>query len=54
MKSTTMTCEICGTIVRYGKRVKTGRKLCLDCWKLKDSKKPTKGAKSGNETPKRN
>ena len=34
-----MTCENCGTIKRYGKRVSTGRKLCIDCWKLKDTKR---------------
>ena len=34
-----MTCENCGTIKRYGKRVKTGRKLCIDCWKTKQPKK---------------
>ena len=32
-------CEVCGTIERYGKRVPTGRRLCIDCWKLK---KPSK------------
>ena len=34
-----MTCETCGTIERYGKRVDTGKRLCIDCWKMKDSKK---------------
>jgi hypothetical protein len=29
-------CEVCGTIERYGKRVPTGRRLCIDCWKLKE------------------
>jgi hypothetical protein len=33
-----MTCDTCGTIERYGKRVPSGRMLCLDCWKLKGSK----------------
>ena len=27
-------CEVCGTIESYGKRVPTGRRLCIDCWKL--------------------
>ncbi|MHA2301909.1 MAG: hypothetical protein ACXACD_13270 [Candidatus Thorarchaeota archaeon] len=33
-----MTCDTCGTIERYGKRVPSGRMLCIDCWKLKGSK----------------
>ncbi|MFW9887588.1 MAG: hypothetical protein ACFFER_05360 [Candidatus Thorarchaeota archaeon] len=30
-----MTCDTCGTIERYGKRVPSGRMLCIDCWRLK-------------------
>jgi hypothetical protein len=38
-------CEVCGTIERYGKRVSTGRRLCIDCWKLKKSKRDDKTSK---------
>ncbi len=30
-----MSCETCGTILRYGKRVAAGKRVCIDCWKLK-------------------
>lgn len=33
-----MTCDTCGTVIRYGKRVPSGRMLCIDCWKLKPAK----------------
>lgn len=33
-----MTCDTCGTITRYGKRVPSGRMMCIDCWKLKPGK----------------
>jgi hypothetical protein len=39
-----MSCETCGTIERYGKRVYAGRRLCLDCWK--DKKKEQKKSKA--------
>ncbi|MGY5877294.1 MAG: hypothetical protein RTU30_16195 [Candidatus Thorarchaeota archaeon] len=38
-----MSCESCGTIERYGKKVKTGHILCVDCWKLKEKKKKESG-----------
>ncbi|MFQ5832580.1 MAG: hypothetical protein ACE5H4_07750 [Candidatus Thorarchaeota archaeon] len=40
-----MSCETCGTIERYGRRVKTGRRLCIDCWKLSNQKKAKKSSK---------
>ncbi|MFW9850353.1 MAG: hypothetical protein ACFFF4_14570 [Candidatus Thorarchaeota archaeon] len=31
-----MACEECGTVVSYGKRKNTKRRLCIDCWKDKE------------------
>jgi len=37
-----MSCDTCGTIERFGRRVYVGRRLCLDCWKdKKENKKKT-------------
>ena len=30
-----MSCEHCTSILRYGKRVESGRRVCIDCWKDK-------------------
>ena len=42
-----MACEQCGTVVVYGKRKKTKRRLCIDCWKIEDSEQ--KEEKSSND-----
>jgi hypothetical protein len=38
-----MSCDNCSTYVRYGKRVKAGRRLCIDCWK---DERPSSNEKS--------
>jgi hypothetical protein len=44
-----MSCDTCGTIYRYGKRVKAGKKLCIDCWKTEDKKDRKKRKDSPSE-----
>ncbi|MFW9919491.1 MAG: hypothetical protein ACFFED_07815 [Candidatus Thorarchaeota archaeon] len=43
-----MSCETCGTVLKYGKRIPSGKKLCIDCWK---SEKKSED-KKGNDDPK--
>ncbi|MFX1330651.1 MAG: hypothetical protein ACFE9W_03780 [Promethearchaeota archaeon] len=45
-----MTCDKCGTIERYGKRVPSGRMLCIDCWRLKGVKPKKSRDKEDDET----
>ncbi|TXT56099.1 MAG: hypothetical protein BAJATHORv1_30485 [Candidatus Thorarchaeota archaeon] len=33
-----MSCETCTTIIRYGKRVPSGKRVCIDCWKEDNEK----------------
>jgi len=47
-----MTCETCGTFERYGKRVSTGKQLCIDCWKIKDPKKAKKPSEKESSSKK--
>ncbi len=44
-----MSCESCGTIERYGKRIVDGKRLCIDCWKLKEKKDNEKSDESSKE-----
>jgi hypothetical protein len=43
-------CEVCGTIERYGKRIPTGRRLCIDCWKLKKDQKDDNSSNEDKES----
>jgi hypothetical protein len=45
-----MSCDTCGTIERYGRRVYVGRRLCLDCWKDKKENKKKKTEESRTST----
>ncbi len=46
-----VSCDSCGTVVRYGNKIPSGKRLCLDCWKdaTKDKKDPNAGPEDANE-----
>jgi hypothetical protein len=44
-----MSCDACGTINRYGKRVRGGRRICIDCWRNKKEEEEKKNEKKKDQ-----